>query len=298
MKKSRKSLLVFLCSLLAVVTVLFLLYRWNEQDKSRNTRPVIDCPSYPLRVSVAALSDKSILKSDVTASDKEEGDISDSIVVESISQFLEPGHCLINYVAFDSRNKVARATRHLFLTDYTSPTFEIVEPLEFSYSTNFTPLSCIKAYDCIDGDISNRIKMTMLNGDDDLSNIGAHNVEFSVTNSLGDVVKLAAEVVVYDRTYTEQRLIPTIKLKQYLVYIDPNMYIDFQGDMVESIGVMGESYTVDEYEQRFGKLEFDDGGFDADEPGIYRVLYTCDYNKEYVGSAVLIVIVRGDDLDG
>ncbi len=298
MKKSRKSLLVFLCSLLAVVTVLFLLYRWSEQEKSSNLRPMIDCPSYPLRVSVDALHDTALLTSDVTARDKEDGDISSTIVVESISQFIEPGHCLINYVAFDSRNRVARATRHLYLTDYTSPTFEITDPLEFSYSTNFTPLSCIKAYDCIDGDVSNRIKMTMLNGDDDLGTIGAHNVEFSVTNSLGDVSKLSAEVVVYDRTYTELRLIPTIKLKQYLVYVEPNTFIDFMGDMVESIGVLGESYSVAEYESRFGALEVDDGGFDADEPGIYRVLYTCEYNAEYVGSAVLIVVVRDGDTNG
>ena len=289
-------MLTFMCCLLAVVTVLFLLYRWQEQVNGRNSRPIIDCPSYPLRVSVAALKDKSLLMSDVTAMDKEEGDITSSMVVESISQFLEPGHSLITYVAFDSRNKVARATRHLYLTDYTSPTFEITDPLEFSYSTNFTPLSCIRAYDCIDGDISNRIKMTMLNGDDELGNIGAHNVEFSITNSLGDVVKLPAEVVVYDRTYTEMRLIPVIRLQKYLVYVDPNTYIDFEGEMVESIGVMGDKYSVEEYESKYGKLEVDDGGFDPNEPGIYRVLYTCDYNGEYVGSAVLIVVVREGEI--
>ena len=255
--------MIFLCSVLAVVTVLFLIYRWNEQVKGNNARPVISCPDYPLQVSVSALKDYDMLMQDVTASDMEDGDISDNIVIESVSQFVEPGHCIITYVAFDNNNRVARATRHLYLTDYTSPAFEIIAPLEFSYSTNFSPLDCIRAYDCIDGDLSKRIKMTWLNADDDLTNIGAHNIEFSVTNSMGDTSRLEAEVVVYDRTYTEQRMIPNIKLKSYLIYLDRNMYIDFVGDYVESISVMGEDYTVDQYESYYGKLTVDDGGFDS-----------------------------------
>ena len=54
MKRTRKSILIFLCAVLAVVTVVFLIYRWNEQVKGSNSRPVIECPAYPLRVSVDA----------------------------------------------------------------------------------------------------------------------------------------------------------------------------------------------------------------------------------------------------
>ena len=297
MKKSRRSLLIFLCAVLAVVTVIFFIYRWREQVKGSNNRPVISCPDYPLRVSVSAIDNTDLLLQDVTASDMEDGDITDSIVVESISQFVETGHCIVTYAAFDNNNRVAKATRHLYFTDYTSPTFDIIAPLEFSYSTNFSPLECIEAHDCIDGDITKRVKMTWLNADDDITNIGAHNVEFSVTNSMGDTVRLEAEIVVYDRTYTELRLIPTIKLKQYLMYVEPNMYVDFIGDVVESISVMGEDHSVADYEARFGKLTVDEGGFDANEPGTYRVLYTCENGSEYVGSAVLIVIVKGGEIN-
>lgn len=291
--------MIFLCSVLAVVTVVFLIYRWNEQVRGGNTRPVISCPDYPLRVSVSALNDPNLLLQDVTATDLEDGDITSSIVVESVSQFVEPGHSIITYAAFDNHNRVAKATRHIYFTDYTSPTFELIAPLEFSYSTNFSPLDCIKAFDCIDGDLTKRIKMTWLNADDELNNIGAHNVEFSVTNSMGDTSRLEAEVVVYDRTYTEQRLIPVIKLKQYLIYVDENMYIDFIGDNVEAISVLGNDYSVDQFEANYGKLTVDEGGFDSSEPGVYRILYTCNYSDEYVGSAVLIVIVKdGDNSNG
>lgn len=289
--------MVFACAVLAVVTVIFLIYRWNEQVKGSNTRPVIECPSYPLRLSVTALENTDVLIQDVTASDREDGDITSTIVVESISQFVEPGHCIITYAAFDNSNRVAKATRHLYLTDYTQPVFSIIAPLEFNYSTNFSPLTCLRATDCIDGDISSRIKMTMINIEDELNTLGAHNVEFSVTNSMGDSVKLEAEVVVYDRTYTEQRMIPQINLEEYLIYTDPNMYVDFLSK-VKSISVAGEEYSVESYEARFGRLTVDNGGFDADEPGTYRVLYTCENGSDFIGSTVLIVVVKGGANNG
>lgn len=292
MKNSRRAILIAMCSTLAVVTVIFLIYRWNEQVKGGNSRPVLECPSYPLRISVTALENDEVLMQDVTASDREDGDITSSIVVESISQFVEPGHSIITYAACDSSNKVSKATRHLYLTDYTSPVFDIVAPLEFSYSSNFSPLACMRAYDCIDGDISSRVKMAMVNPEDELKTIGAHNVEFSVMNSMGDIVSIEAEVVVYDRTYTEQRMIPAIKLTHYLIYSEPNMYVDFLS-MVKSINVGGESFSVESFESRFGELKIDDGGFDPGTPGVYRVLYTCNNGSDYIGSAVLIVLVKG-----
>ncbi len=296
MKSTRKRVLTAFCTVLAVVTVIFLIYRWDEQINGSNTRPVIECPTYPLRISVAALDNTELLLHDVTASDREDGDVTSGIVVESISQFVEQGHCLITYAAFDSGNRVAKATRHLYFTDYTPPVFEITAPLEFSYSTSFTPLSCVKAFDCIDGDISNRVKMTLLNPDDEINTLGAHNVEFTVTNSMGDVSRLTAEVVVYDRTYTEQRMIPAITLSKYLVYVEPNMYMDFLS-LVETIGVAGQKYEPAEFEERIGKLTVDVGGFDANVPGTYRVLYTCE-NGDYIGSAVLIAVVKGAETDG
>ena len=297
MRNSRRAILIFMCSVLAVVTVIFLIYRWNEQIKGSNARPVLECPSYPLRISVDALENKSVLLQDVTATDREDGDITSSLMVESISQFVEPGHSIITYAACDSSNKVSKATRHLYLTDYTQPVFDIVAPLEFSFSSNYSPLACMRAYDCIDGDISSRIRMAMINPEDDLKTVGAHNVEFSVTNSMGDTVKIEAEVVVYDRTYTEQRMIPQIKLTHYLIYAEPNMYVDFRS-MLNTVRVGETSFTPEGFEQNYGPIDIDEGGFDSNVPGVYRVLYTCSNGADYIGSAVLIVIVNGGSDNG
>ena len=288
MKKTRKSILHFLLIVLAVVTAIFLIYVWQEQLEGSNSKPTIICPTDSITVSVESLADKSILMRDVTAMDVEDGDITDGIVVESISQFVEYGHCIVTYAAFDSANNVSKLTRHLFLTDYYSPRFKITAPLEFSYSSKFDPLNYVEAYDCVDGDISDRIKLVLLNQNDDIYSVGAHTVQFTVTNSLGDTSVVEAEIDVYDKTYTETRMSPVILLSDYLIYVDRYGFIDPM-NYVTGVSLGGVAYSVGEY--KAGSLSVDDVDVDYTAPGVYRILFTCDNRGEYFGSAVLIVIV-------
>ncbi len=287
MKRSQRGIFSFLMTVLAVVGAIFLIYIWQERFNKGNSKPTIICPTDRVSVSVESISDSSILLRDVTAMDVEDGDITDSIVVESVSQFVGEGHCIITYAAFDSNNNVSKLTRHLFLTDYVAPRFRITSPLEFNYSSNFNPLSCVGAYDCIDGDISDRVKMSPVNPDDDVSSVGRHPVVIRVTNSLGDVSTFETEVEIYDRTYTESRMTPSIKLSDYIVYVDRYGAID-PSAYVSGISLANVLYEPGEYQA--GTLEYDDSEVDYSTPGIYRIYYTCD-NREYDGTAALIVVV-------
>lgn len=275
-------------TVLAVVTAVFFIYIWQQQLKGSDNKPTIICPTDSIYVSVENIKDSGILLRDVTAMDVEDGDITEGLVVESISQFVEYGHCIVTYAAFDSANNVSKLTRHLFLTDYTSPRFRLTGPLEFSYSSNFNPLSSVRATDCVDGDISDRVKMVLKNPDDDISSMGAHMVEFRVTNSFGDISVLEAEIDVYDRTYTEARTIPNIRLTDYLVYVEQFGYFDPM-NYVFGISLGGIPYSVSEYHA--GSLEVDSRDLDLSVPGVYRVLYSCDNKGEYTGYAVLMVVV-------
>ncbi|MCR5808713.1 MAG: hypothetical protein K6G56_04035 [Clostridiales bacterium] len=288
MKRSQKKILNFMLAVLAVVAAVFLIYIWQDRLKGSNGKPTIICPSESLYVSVETLNDRGVLLKDMTALDVEDGDITDYLVVESISQFVEPGHCIVTYAAFDSDNNVSKLTRHLFLTDYTSPRFRLTGPLDFNYSSSFNPLNCVEAYDCVDGDISDRVKMALVNPNDEITAMGAHLVEFRVTNSLGDVSVLEAEIDVYDRTYTEARNIPTVKLSDYLIYIERFGWFDPAG-YVSGITLGGVTCSVEEYGA--GKLEIDRTGVDLSTPGVYKVVYKCDNRGDYVGYAVLMVVV-------
>ncbi|MBQ2517292.1 MAG: hypothetical protein II536_00530 [Clostridia bacterium] len=293
MKKNQRSLLKFLLAVLSVVAAVFLIYIWQERLRGSNRKPAIICPTASIRVSVESLSDNSILLRDVTAMDVEDGDITGSLVVESVSQFVEKDHCIVTYAAFDSDNNVSKLTRHLFLTDYVPPRFTISAPLEFGYSSSFNPLANVGAYDCIDGDISDRVKMVMLNPDDDITAIGKHAVQYRVTNSLGDVSVLDTEVEIYERTYTESRMIPSVRLTDYIVYVDRYGYVDPE-EHIAGITLGGVPFAVAEY--RAGSIEIDDSEVDYSTPGYYRIRYTCDNRQEYYGEASLIVCVT--EVDG
>ncbi len=288
MKKTQRSILKFLLTVLAVVTAVFVIYIWQERFKNSNNKPAIICPSESISVSVESLSDNSILLRDVTAMDVEDGDITPSIVVESVSQFVDEGHCIITYAAFDSDNNVSKITRHLFLTDYVPPRFTIKAPLEFNYSGNFNPLNCVGAYDCVDGDISDRVKMSLVDPNDDITAMGTHEVEFKVTNSMGVISVLRANVEVYERTYTETRTIPVIKLSDYLIYVDRYGYAD-PVNYVSGISLNGVYYALSEY--KAGSITVDDSDVDYSTPGVYTVRFSCDNRGEYVGYCTMMVIV-------
>lgn len=293
MKRTKKKIMTFLLTVLIIVAAVFLIYIWQERFSGGNSAPYIICPTDSISVSVESLKDNSILLRDVTAMDVEDGDITSGIVVESVSQFVDDGHCIVTYAAFDSANNVSKLTRHLFLTDYVSPRFTVKGPLEFSYSSSFNPLSSVGAYDCIDGDISDRVKMSLVDPEDDITSMGSHAVEFRVTNSLGDVSVLETEIDIYDRTYTETRMIPTIKLKDYLVYVDRYGHIDPEAYIV-GVALNGTPYEVREY--KAGSIEIDDSEVDYTTPGVYKIIYTCDNRGEYYGYSELMIVVTEVDL--
>ena len=288
MKRTQRTVLSFLLMTLAFVSAIFIIYLWQERFSGTDNKPIIICPSETISASVESLIDKSMLLKDITAIDVEDGDITSSVVVESVSQFVEEGHCIITYAAFDSANNVTKLTRHLFLTDYVHPRFRITEPLEFNYSSTFSPLSVVGAYDCIEGDISDRVKMSFVNQEESITSVGAHMVEFRVTNSLGDVAVLQAEVDVFDRTYTETRMTPVVKLTDYIIYVDQYSYID-PSSYIKGVTLGGVLYDLSEYHN--GSIVIDDVGVDVNTPGVYKILYTCDNRGDYYGSSVLIVIV-------
>ncbi|MFQ7768823.1 MAG: hypothetical protein ACLRIL_11475 [Fusicatenibacter saccharivorans] len=58
---------------------------------------------------------RSELLSGVTAYDAKDGDVTDSLAVEHISNFIEKGRRKISIVAFDSDNNVTHAEREMVL---------------------------------------------------------------------------------------------------------------------------------------------------------------------------------------
>lgn len=276
---------ISLLLIIACVAVL-LGYRTLNRLRTDTTPPVITVEENTLELS--ALEPREALLQGVSARDNADGDVTGSLVVESVRLLRSDGTVTVTYAAFDKSGNVAKQTREVRFTDYESPRFSLSRPLMFSQTYNYDVLSIIDAEDMLEGDIGHRIRATVL---DEVSAgyAGTHHVQFRVTNSLGDMVELVLPVEIYTPTLFEGSL----TLKEYLVYIkqgdtfNPNAYpAEF------SLGREQFSLRADLPE---GMKLTHSGTVKTGLPGVYAVDYEVTY--EYVGQTYtaysrLIVVVE------
>lgn len=154
----------------------------NHMD-AMNQPPMIEIQAESDVFSVNATEED--LLSGVVATDNEDGNVTDSIIIESISQFFDDNVRTVTYVAFDSSNNVTKCTRDIKYSDYVAPTF--TNPTRISVKTGSASeiLSKITVEDKLDGDISSQVRLevnTVVTGIP-----GEYPVRASVTNSAGDV---------------------------------------------------------------------------------------------------------------
>lgn len=196
-----------------VGTVLFV-FKWASFKESLDTvPPVIHMGSKMITVDVNA-TDRDLMK-DVQAIDKKDGDVTAGLVVESISKFTDKKKhiCNITYAVEDSDHNVTKATRRLRYRNYTHPKYYLRKPLRIETGSNENLRDYIGATDCIEGDISRKVKI--LSSEFSTLSSGDSTVTSQVTNRLGDTVTLKAHIMITDTNYRA----PTINLKENLVHI-------------------------------------------------------------------------------
>lgn len=176
-----KRIVIGMCIAAAAVFLITSVEKSAEQDKNS---PQIKSTSDEIRVKCSA-SEKELLEG-VTAEDKEDGNLTDKIRIGNHSRFESPGVCDLEYLVFDSGYNVGKYTRRVIYTDYRSPVLSISQPLEYQVNKRVEILDRITASDCLEGDISNRIRI--VDGNVDASKEGTYMVTAEVSNSYGDVV--------------------------------------------------------------------------------------------------------------
>ncbi len=288
---NKKNLLLILLILACVVT--FLGYRALAELKTDDKPPQIHLDAVIPEVSVS--DPKSALLQGITASDNVDGDVTDSLVVEHIELLDSEGHLMVSYAAFDQAGNVAKAQREAKYTNYSKPKFTMKWPLVYNYGSNFDVLANVGAWDVIDGDIQHRVRATAL-VNHSIAELGIHDVEFQVTNSLGDKVSLVLPVQVQEAEYNA-----TLQLKRYLVYLPLNASFNPR-DYVSQFDYYEEKVNLEEGFPSGYKLKTE-GKVQTDKPGIYPVEFWVTYtpenelnlvrNMEYTGYSKLIVIVEG-----
>lgn len=254
--------------------------------------PVIDYNGDTITLSTKA-TNQDFLK-DVTATDEKDGDVTKSLVVESVSKMAPDGTRTITYAAFDSDNHVTTSERTLVYKDYSPPHFALSKPLIFAVNnTDITANLTVK--DRIDGDLTKRIKYI---ADDTIgSEEGKYLVEFQVTNSAGQTTFLPVTVEFKYPSY-QQNLLPNIELTNYLIYLKKGAKFDPK-EYIKEVLLDGEKYSLrkDQFisskNNQFSinkiKIECD---VKSEKTGVYDVEYSMTSEEGFHGATKLIVVVE------
>ena len=302
-----------ICSLILIATLIFFgVYNYHVYQTSDKEGPVIQMEEDLIEVSVK--DDIKSLLEGVTAFDQKDGDVTNTIGIESITEFLDDESTTrqINYVAFDQDTHVAKAHRRLVYTDYTPIHFSLTAPLRFPEQvSNVNILGNICAKDCIDGDISKQIGFSE-DSSIQVDTAGNYRVTLCVTNSAGDTQELPITVRIYN--YNLENSLPQIILSDYLIYTKIGEKLN-PYDYLESVTYRGVEYTLTNQEGTFGidtsdmtkeeKEEFHqrEAEVNADRfiindmtdystPGSYEISYAIDSLDGERGYIHLVVVVE------
>lgn len=264
------TILIFVITLVA-----FVLFTMIAEFTNDRTIPEITVATEELEISVK--DKQSVLLDGITAYDGKDGDVTDRVLVESVSKFIEPGVCTVTYAVADSDRHVTKKTRTVRYTDYTPPEFYMKRALVYSVDEDLDLRSAIGARDCIDGDISD--KVTILATDYVANTAGVFTASLQVTNSMGDSIYLDVTVHVEGN----ETMAPEIQLEKSLIYIKKGEQPEFD-EYIKEVTVNGK--LMNSYNLLIST------NFDPDEPGTYNVHYYISTNEGYEGHSILTVVVE------
>ena len=101
-----------LCAVLLVAAVgAFTAYNYRYYTNKDTLGPVIEMDESEIYVSVR--DPESQLLYGVTATDAKDGDVTDLMMVEGVSNFIDKDTRRVSYVAFDNDNHVSKASRKM-----------------------------------------------------------------------------------------------------------------------------------------------------------------------------------------
>ena len=254
-----------------IVTMIFTFNLYKNKKVTDGTMPEIQFSSEQIKVSVKATKEE--LLQGVIAKDEKDGDLTNSVIIESISKFVDKKKHIANitYVVADSDNNVVKKTRKVKFIDYKSPEFTLSQPLCFDVGSDITVSDVIGARDGYDGDISDKVKI--LSSTVSTGSTGEYIMKAQVTNSLGDTAKLKAVVIIRQ----SNNLSPNISLKKNIVYL--HAYIDSVQD-----------YNEDDLPA--GSVKVSSSSVDMEKDGCYSVEYTAKDKEDNEGKTYLTVVVE------
>ncbi len=253
--------------------------------------------------------DASRLLEGLSAQDNADGDLTANIRVSSISRFSAQGSRTVEYIVFDSANNFATFSRPLQYTDYQPPRIWLDTPLFVNVNQleRFSPVSLLRAEDVLDGNISNRVRVSISNNTY-ITDTGSYPITAQASNSAGDTVTVPLEMTVIDPADPNEsgRYYPL--LSQYIAYTRVGQGID---PMQFLCGIQhgGQNYLFPDNSapetgkgkasrSAFGAMDIQRSDItvnnmvDTGTPGIYTVEYSYTSENDSTAITKLVVVVE------
>lgn len=271
-----KSLKTILILLFVLVSLGFGLVYGYDRLMVDHTAPRILCDGVRLEVSVSA-TDAELCRG-LQAVDNRDGDLTDRISVQWVSQLTGANRAVVSYVVFDAASNFATFTREVYYTDYEKPRFQMSQPLIYHINETVSLVDRLTATDVLDGDISGRIRVVSTSMTNTIE--GEYPLDVQVTNSSGDTAALTLTVAV--RNYTSRH--PMITLSDYLVYMDLGSEMQDLRSYIASAYASegGEALSVEEITVN--------GAVDTSKAGCYEITYSY-LNSENLSYSVILTVV-------
>ena len=260
----------------AMIVAIWIGSEFLFQQNVDQVNPVIESGQSEIKMSIDEGEEG--LKRGLRAHDNLDGDITDDILVANQSKFIEKGKTEVEFLVFDSSNNVASYSRTVKYIDYESPKFQLSAPLIYHTNDPLVLLDRLSAVDCMEGDITDQMKIS--SSEIDTSKVGTYYVGVEVKNHFDDRVYLDLPVNIVE----ESDDAPKISLTKY--------YITVQSDDE----IIPENYI--------SKVKLSDGTIYGSEvvnyestvnqsvPGVYQILYQCTDANGKTGYTSLTVEVR------
>ena len=268
-----KFIKILLILVFAATAALYTLHSMDRQADHTAEGPTLTREAGTLNISVHS-GDEALLDG-ITATDAQDGDLTDRIIISGVSKLTGDDTFKATYVVFDSDDNMATVTRQVHYTDYRRPRFILDEPLAYTTTQNLALLDRLHATDVVDGSITHSVRVSYAR-ETDVPEI--YYIDVQVTNSMGDTSWLTVPILIQE----EDKDRPMIALDTYLVYLQTGEIFDpydhLLGATWNGDTLLAQNLTVS-------------GRANTNVPGTYYITYTASY-AGHTGTAILTVVVE------
>lgn len=262
----------------SIVILLCLVYggflTYNKMRLNKGEAPRLSVKQDLIEMSVKDKEAK--LLRGVRAQDKEDGDLTKDIFIQSMSPFDENQERMVTYAVFDQDDNIATITQKVKYKDYQPPKFKVVKPLiVYEDDYDFKINDFVSATSSLGENLSSKVTVKEPS---DFSKKDMY-VDFSVTDSCGVTTTEKFHV----HRYLEKPNIE-IELEEYHIFVDKNTSIDALSyvDSVKSMGIEDRALIHQIKVQN---------NYDASKEGTYEFIYTLNDNGN-TGMTKLLVTVE------